>query len=284
MDKAFETLYSKDGNKKRKVFHDGWLALHGSSAVLHTAEGAVLHKRKFSPVELRDLCKDSEPAMGPYVLQVGDAVNTSRIPTKASSSARKATKESATSDNETSADQTTDAKPSISSTAFTKMSAFLPSQAAQRELEVDAALQRRMRPHQLDAAQFIFAALERTDRESAGCILAHEMGLGKTLTALSVVHAYIRRNPACKCVIVTPSSLGTHTHTHYCCHCTEEEHDNNDAYAVDNWRSEVKRWLPLMADPLVLSSSAQTASTAETFAKGNRNVRSSPVTLLSPHT
>lgn len=60
-----------------------------------------------------------------------------------------------------------------------------------------------------------------------------QMGLGKTLTAISVLWSFVRRG-GCKGVIVCPSSL------------------------VDNWEKEIKKWMGVKLKALCVRSTAGT--------------------------
>jgi SNF2-related domain len=60
-----------------------------------------------------------------------------------------------------------------------------------------------------------------------------QMGLGKTLTAISVLWSFVRRG-GCKGVIVCPSSL------------------------VDNWEKEIKKWMGVKLKALCVRSSTGT--------------------------
>ena len=56
-------------------------------------------------------------------------------------------------------------------------------------------------PHQIDTV------LKATKGNRTRIMLADEVGLGKTIEALSILKYYIRKNPKFKCVIVVPSTL-----------------------------------------------------------------------------
>ena len=56
-------------------------------------------------------------------------------------------------------------------------------------------------PHQIDTV------LRATKGNRTRVMLADEVGLGKTIEALSILKFYIRKNPKFKCVIVVPSTL-----------------------------------------------------------------------------
>jgi SNF2 family DNA or RNA helicase len=62
-----------------------------------------------------------------------------------------------------------------------------------------------------------------------------QMGLGKTLTAISVLWSFVRRG-GCKGVIVCPSSL------------------------VDNWEKEIKKWMGVKLKALCVRSSTGTGA------------------------
>ena len=67
-----------------------------------------------------------------------------------------------------------------------------------------------------------------------------QMGLGKTLTAISVLWAFVR-NGRCKGIIVCPSSL------------------------VDNWEKEIKKWMGVKLKALCVRSSAGTGTDRVAF-------------------
>lgn len=81
-----------------------------------------------------------------------------------------------------------------------------------------------------------------------------QMGLGKTLTAISVLWAFVRQG-GCKGVVVCPSSL------------------------VDNWEREMKQWLGVKMRPLVLRPGMNAETTINSFVIGH--VSLTPVMLLS---
>jgi SNF2 family DNA or RNA helicase len=80
------------------------------------------------------------------------------------------------------------------------------------------------------------------------------MGLGKTLTAISVLWAFVRQG-GCKGVVVVPSSL------------------------IDNWEREMKQWLGVKMRPLVLRPGMNAETLINSFVIGH--VSLTPVMLLS---
>ncbi|XP_076468089.1 uncharacterized protein LOC143298937 isoform X2 [Babylonia areolata] len=80
-------------------------------------------------------------------------------------------------------------------------------------IQINTKLVRKLKPHQVEAVQFMwdcmFESLERSKKEeaSAGCILAHCMGLGKTLSVVAFVHTMMvhRELTGVKtCLVVSP--------------------------------------------------------------------------------
>lgn len=95
-------------------------------------------------------------------------------------------------------------------------------------LKIDAEIAKRLKPHQLSGVKFMWNACfetllkSRTERGS-GCILAHCMGLGKTVTAIALIHA-----------LLTNPESGMKTIMIVCPKNT-----------ILNWKSEINRWLKL---------------------------------------
>lgn len=64
-------------------------------------------------------------------------------------------------------------------------------------LQVDKKLARKLKPHQANGVKFMwdacFESLERCEKDiGSGCILAHCMGLGKTLQVVTLVHTLLK--------------------------------------------------------------------------------------------
>ncbi|KAJ8985898.1 hypothetical protein NQ317_010655 [Molorchus minor] len=101
-------------------------------------------------------------------------------------------------------------------------------QGKKEELAVHKSLVKKLKPHQASGVQFMWdACFESVKRakttEGSGCILAHCMGLGKTLQVITLVHTLLmesKRTGMEKVLVVCP--LNT----------------------VLNWKSEFKKWLP----------------------------------------
>jgi hypothetical protein len=116
-------------------------------------------------------------------------------------------------------------------------------------VSVDAHLARQMRPHQQEGVQFMYDCftgrrLTAEGEPVSGCILAHCMGLGKSLQALALIHTLLKQGPRGvplirKAVIVCPASL------------------------VDNWAAECHKWLgPSRLKPTLLPQGKAAATTA----------------------
>lgn len=75
-----------------------------------------------------------------------------------------------------------------------------------------------LKTHQIDGIKFLF---ENCYEQNSGCILAHCMGLGKTLQVISLLHAVINSNeyPTNKILVLCPIST------------------------IINWKEEIVRWL-----------------------------------------
>ena len=125
-------------------------------------------------------------------------------------------------------------------------------------VKVERQLQMHLRPHQVEGVQFMFdrlmgrAQAEGSRMAPSGCVLAHEMGLGKSLQSLVLIQTLLRtglhsRPLVQKALIVCPASL------------------------CDNWRAECSKWLGCSrvgGAPVVVGhgSSRETAATLRDFA------------------
>lgn len=102
----------------------------------------------------------------------------------------------------------------------------------QELLSVDSAIVSKLKPHQASGIQFMWdACFESTERAKStvgsGCILAHCMGLGKTLQVIALTHALLtnfEKTNVKKVMVVSP--LNT----------------------VLNWVAEYKQWMPESED------------------------------------
>ena len=97
------------------------------------------------------------------------------------------------------------------------------------DVVVDPELARKLRPHQREGVKFLYeCVMGIRDFNGEGAILAHEMGLGKTLQTITLLWTLLKQNPVYhdppqpvikKALIVCPVSL------------------------IDNWRKEFRKWL-----------------------------------------
>ncbi|KAF8518738.1 SNF2 family N-terminal domain-containing protein [Gautieria morchelliformis] len=91
---------------------------------------------------------------------------------------------------------------------------------------IDPILSRFLRPHQIDGVKFLYeCVMGMRKHEGHGCILADEMGMGKTLQTISLVWTLLKQNPYAgnsvigKCLVACPVSL------------------------VNNWKNEFHKWI-----------------------------------------
>ncbi|KAI0375644.1 hypothetical protein BV20DRAFT_959644 [Pilatotrama ljubarskyi] len=92
---------------------------------------------------------------------------------------------------------------------------------------VDPVISRHLRPHQKEGVQFLYeCVMGLRKHEGQGCILADEMGMGKTLQTIALVWTLLKQNPYAgagpvvgKVLIVCPVSL------------------------INNWKNEFHKWL-----------------------------------------
>ncbi|TDL24190.1 hypothetical protein BD410DRAFT_745512 [Rickenella mellea] len=92
---------------------------------------------------------------------------------------------------------------------------------------IDPVLARHLRPHQIEGVKFLYECVMGIRKhEGQGCILADEMGMGKTLQTITLVWTVLKQTPyaggppiAGKVLIVCPVTL------------------------VNNWKKEFHKWL-----------------------------------------
>ncbi|KAJ9456131.1 Protein CHROMATIN REMODELING 20 [Diplonema papillatum] len=97
----------------------------------------------------------------------------------------------------------------------------------------------RLKQHQREGIAFMWRSLTE---ERKGCILAHSMGLGKTLQLLTIAHCFRLSKAGPRCTVVAPVSL------------------------TSTWRAEARKWFPSMPCYTVTSETPQTnLSTLQTW-------------------
>ncbi|EPT02698.1 hypothetical protein FOMPIDRAFT_1160247 [Fomitopsis schrenkii] len=95
------------------------------------------------------------------------------------------------------------------------------------DIVVDPILARRLRPHQVEGVRFLYeCVMGLRKHEGHGCILADEMGMGKTLQTITLCWTLLKQNPYAgagpavgKVLIVCPVTL------------------------INNWKNEFHKWL-----------------------------------------
>ena len=125
-----------------------------------------------------------------------------------------------------------------------------PRGVAVASVSVDPFLGALLRPHQREGVKFMYEAtmgLRRSVHTGApheGCLLAHDMGTGKTLQVVALLWTLLKQGPAGvpavrKAVIACPASL------------------------VGNWAAEIKKWLgAARLEPLVVEGGDKEAKRA----------------------
>ncbi|KIJ39853.1 hypothetical protein M422DRAFT_780869 [Sphaerobolus stellatus SS14] len=92
---------------------------------------------------------------------------------------------------------------------------------------LDPSLAKHLRPHQVEGVKFMYeCVMGMRKHEGQGCILADEMGMGKTLQTVTLIWTLLKQSPYAtgspvmgKCLIACPVSL------------------------VNNWKKEFQKWL-----------------------------------------
>jgi hypothetical protein len=116
---------------------------------------------------------------------------------------------------------------------------------------------RTLRPHQKIGVQFMFdcvMGLNGKTFNGRGCILADDMGLGKSIQAITILWTLLKQSPegvpaSKKALVVCPSSLvGVCAAVQYA--CVDSSRDLHGCgcggwwlYVLQNWCAELKKWL-----------------------------------------
>lgn len=117
---------------------------------------------------------------------------------------------------------------------------------------VDPFIAKFLRPHQRDGVKFMYEcvmglrASVHTNKAHAGCLLAHEMGLGKTLQVIALVWTLLKQSPfkrgmptVKRVIVCVPASL------------------------VGNWAGEFKKWLgDVRVEPKIVEGGDKLARTS----------------------
>eukprot|EP00522_Entomoneis_paludosa_P014814 CAMPEP_0172450822 /NCGR_PEP_ID=MMETSP1065-20121228/9040_1 /TAXON_ID=265537 /ORGANISM="Amphiprora paludosa, Strain CCMP125" /LENGTH=1131 /DNA_ID=CAMNT_0013202661 /DNA_START=38 /DNA_END=3433 /DNA_ORIENTATION=- len=81
----------------------------------------------------------------------------------------------------------------------------------------------KLKPHQVEAVEFmwrnVFGDVMQEGNDFGGCILAHNMGLGKTLSSIALIHSVFLHDLAAKILLIVPINT------------------------VENWKNEFKKWV-----------------------------------------
>jgi len=98
----------------------------------------------------------------------------------------------------------------------------LPDGTAPPTVRVPAWLAAKLKPHQWEGVRFMWdnMVLARARGEQPGCVLAHSMGLGKTLQALTFLHCLHSEEPGLRTLLLVPANV------------------------LANWADEFQCWLP----------------------------------------
>lgn len=83
-------------------------------------------------------------------------------------------------------------------------------------------LEGQLKPHQIEGVRFMYENLVAKRLEYKGCVLAHSMGLGKTLQVIALIHTLFRNPKTTKVknvLLVVPANV------------------------LSNWECEFEKWI-----------------------------------------
>jgi SNF2 family DNA or RNA helicase len=93
-------------------------------------------------------------------------------------------------------------------------------------------LARVVKPHQVESIQFMWENVVN-GQASSGCLLALEMGLGKTLCSIAFIHSFVSQNIGKRVIVLCPNMV------------------------IQNWVSEFNKWLPKPHQPKIWRLTAE---------------------------
>lgn len=241
----FLVFFTKDVNKKKKVFTEGVLASLPQKVKLFTMEGEVVNAANQKSILHLEI--DEEYLLGHNYLVVVDKILPHEkftsgevfirsegpriaVPAKGKSKNLHSFKGDKPNENP--------GKDSIKSTRTETEQVVFPN-----GLMVEREVLDILRPHQVEGVKFMFeCVMGIKSKEIEGCILADFMGLGKTLQTLTLLRSMIRMKILSKIIVVTPLTL------------------------VSVWEKECEKWFSGKLSPLVcLGATEEVAKTLRMF-------------------
>lgn len=121
---------------------------------------------------------------------------------------------------------------------------------------LDPSLARKMRPHQLEGLDFVYSCLMGFTKGVQGCILADDMGMGKTLQTIALIWTLLKQSPYTNQLRVVKKVL-------VCCPVS----------LVSNWKNEFPKWLGINRCPVLVinGSNKDERGQIETFRHSDYN-------------
>jgi len=106
-----------------------------------------------------------------------------------------------------------------------------------------------LQPHQVEGVKFMWKHIG--DNKPDGCILAHAMGLGKSLQVVALLHTFYRRQEslgtASNCILVVPTTVRPARSLCFHSHISAQKNSLkqwSDSQLLNNWKAEFRKWLP----------------------------------------
>jgi len=234
-DVYWSVLWCKNTQKKNKVYSDGFLHVVGTTTILYDGDKKRIGKSFESESVISSIKEDETIKICGKELKFMEIISKEDFDKDDSELYIKKEKKSEDDKEKEKVKSNTFVHPTrVRKTSLynpddpNAIILFTPPEGSEDKVHivVDPILTRKLRPHQVEGVTFMYQCIMGLRNENFyGCILADEIGLGKSLQALTVMWTCIKQSPnvgfvtAGKVLIICPTTL------------------------VKNWGKELSKWI-----------------------------------------